>query len=136
MADYDAYCGIGKVPKGYRRGSVKDCYEKKQLRYYGLIKYDPEYIRDLQIEEGDLLQKEQIKLHKIHGDIIKLTKRDWPRNQRNLKRDDLTKAKRKQYEKEKEKLLKRRDNLKKRFLAQDKRVKALELEIEGGYYYN
>jgi len=128
MADLKPYCGISKVPKGYRRGTVRECYDAKQLRYYGLIKYDPEYIRELQLEGEDLLEKELVKLHKIKYEIDKLI-RDFKRNQTNLKRDDLTKAKRKKFETERTKLLKRRDYLKKRLLNQDKKVKQLELEL-------
>lgn len=34
------YCGIGKIPKKSRLGSMKECAEKKQIRYYGLKKVD------------------------------------------------------------------------------------------------
>lgn len=36
----DAYCGVGKVPKGKRRGSMKQCAEAGQIRYYGIKKVD------------------------------------------------------------------------------------------------
>jgi hypothetical protein len=35
------YCGIGDVPKGQKRGSMKECAEKGQIRYYGEKKIDP-----------------------------------------------------------------------------------------------
>ena len=35
------YCGIGKVPKGSKRGSMKECVESGQIRYYGIKKIDP-----------------------------------------------------------------------------------------------
>lgn len=31
-----AYCGIGNVPKNKKRGSMKECAEAGQIRYYGL----------------------------------------------------------------------------------------------------
>ena len=36
----DIYCGISNIPKGQRRGSMKDCAEKGQVRYYGVKKID------------------------------------------------------------------------------------------------
>jgi hypothetical protein len=36
----DPYCGIGEIPKGYRRGSMKECAERGQIRYYGIKKID------------------------------------------------------------------------------------------------
>lgn len=35
MAD-NIYCGISKVPKNKRRGTAKECFSSKQVRYYGL----------------------------------------------------------------------------------------------------
>lgn len=34
------YCGINEIPKDHRRGTLAECAEKGQLRYYGLKKYD------------------------------------------------------------------------------------------------
>ncbi len=34
------YCGIGDVPKEHHRGSMRECAEKKQIRYYGIKKID------------------------------------------------------------------------------------------------
>jgi len=36
----DIYCGIGKVPTGLRRGTMKECATKGQIRYYGVKKID------------------------------------------------------------------------------------------------
>lgn len=38
------FCGIGNVPKGSRRGGMKECLEKKQVRYWGSKKIDPRTI--------------------------------------------------------------------------------------------
>ena len=32
------YCGVGKIPKGERRGTAIECMENNQIRYYGLEK--------------------------------------------------------------------------------------------------
>lgn len=34
------FCGVGKVPKKSRRGTMRECAEKKQIRYYGIKKID------------------------------------------------------------------------------------------------
>jgi len=34
------YCGVGKVPKKSRLGTMKECASQKQIRLYGLIKVD------------------------------------------------------------------------------------------------
>lgn len=34
------YCSIGEVPKGQKRGSMKECADMKQIRYYGVKKID------------------------------------------------------------------------------------------------
>jgi len=39
-----SYCGIGKLPKGQKKGSMKDCVEKGQIRLYGLFKIDPKLL--------------------------------------------------------------------------------------------
>lgn len=36
----DIYCGIDKVPAKKRLGSMKECAEKKQVKYYGIKKID------------------------------------------------------------------------------------------------
>ena len=36
----NAFCGIGQIPKGKKRGSMKECAELGQIRYYGLKKID------------------------------------------------------------------------------------------------
>ena len=34
------FCGVGKIPKKSRRGTMRECAEKKQIRYYGIKKID------------------------------------------------------------------------------------------------
>jgi hypothetical protein len=40
MAKDIAYCGIGRIPSTKRRGSMKECAQKNQVRYYGIKKID------------------------------------------------------------------------------------------------
>lgn len=48
----EKFCGIGKIPKGYKRGTMKDCLEKKQVRYYGLKKVDPKLVEHILTTKG------------------------------------------------------------------------------------
>lgn len=41
------YCGIYDVPKGYKRGTIKDCIDAKQVRYYGRVKIDNKTLHNL-----------------------------------------------------------------------------------------
>lgn len=42
------FCGISQpVPKGHRLGSMKECLEMKQVRYYGLKKMDSKLIESV-----------------------------------------------------------------------------------------
>lgn len=40
-----AYCGIGKIPKGKRRGNMYECLDQKQVRYYGKFAIDKKLLR-------------------------------------------------------------------------------------------
>lgn len=40
-AGSNIYCGCREVPKGKTRGSMKECADCGQIRYYGLKKTDP-----------------------------------------------------------------------------------------------
>lgn len=45
----NVYCGVRDVPAGKKRGSMKQCAEKGEVRYYGLNKVDErllEFLRD------------------------------------------------------------------------------------------
>jgi hypothetical protein len=42
--DEKIYCGIGKIPKGHRLGSMEECLEKNQVKYWGLKKVDSRII--------------------------------------------------------------------------------------------
>ena len=34
------YCGVGRIPKGKRRGTIEECIKANQIRYYGLQPID------------------------------------------------------------------------------------------------
>ncbi len=41
-----SYCGVGSVPAGKKRGTIKQCIQSNQVRYYGLKKFDKELLKD------------------------------------------------------------------------------------------
>ena len=45
------FCGVGDVPKKKKRGSMKECAEKGQVRYYGLKKVDSKLIERVLAEK-------------------------------------------------------------------------------------
>lgn len=38
------YCGVKDVPKGSKRGSMKECAESGKVSYYGIKKIDPKML--------------------------------------------------------------------------------------------
>ena len=44
MSKSKIYCGIGDVPKGMKKGTMKECMEMGQVRLYGLYKIDSKMI--------------------------------------------------------------------------------------------
>jgi hypothetical protein len=68
----DIYCGISNVPKGSRRGSMKQCADKGQIRYYGIKKIDSRLIQaDKDTKIG--MNREQL-IYKIKKKQFKMDK--------------------------------------------------------------
>ena len=42
----DIYCGAKDVPKGKKRGSMKQCVEKGQISYFGIHKIDSKLLQN------------------------------------------------------------------------------------------
>lgn len=74
----DIYCGVGKVPKGKKVGSMIQCAEKKQIRYYGIKKIDQRIIDNIVLhnnKNSDRRQKIISKMMKTSGKIKKLERK-------------------------------------------------------------
>jgi len=59
MSGDKIYCGCGKIPKGYKKGSMSECVEMGQVRLYGKYKINPKLLektkpRDKMLTEKDL----------------------------------------------------------------------------------
>jgi predicted nucleic acid-binding Zn-ribbon protein len=68
------FCGISQpIPKGHKLGSMKECLELKQVRYYGLKKIDSKLadsINEKKESKSDLM----IKIAGLRGKLSKLKK--------------------------------------------------------------
>lgn len=50
------YCGIGEIPKNKKRGSMKECAETNQIRYWGEKKVDKKLISHVQDKKNNKLE--------------------------------------------------------------------------------
>ena len=108
MSD-DIFCGVGKVPSGKRRGTMKECFEKKQVRYWGVKKIDSRILSDY--NKSDAIAETKVKLvvdaAKIKGRLKRL--------ERQMKIDDISKTEmeslKKQIKQHKDKLVKMQKQL-------------------------
>lgn len=46
------YCGVDKIPKGKKLGTMKECAELGQIRYYGKKKIDPRTLESVKNKKG------------------------------------------------------------------------------------
>ncbi len=60
------YCGIKDVPKGSHRGSMKECLERDQVRFFGVKQIDSRMLASSGKVKGDPTAVDKIKL-KIVG---------------------------------------------------------------------
>jgi len=71
------YCGTGDPPKGYRRGTVEECRDMKQIRYYGIKKINPKLLEKKNtVSRSQLMNKHtklKVKVNKMIEDIKKET---------------------------------------------------------------
>jgi hypothetical protein len=68
MSKSKIYCGIGEVPKGFRRCTPKEASELKQVRYYGLHEVSERIANEYKGISSVPYHKEK-KLHKIIGGL-------------------------------------------------------------------
>ena len=73
----EIYCGIGKVPKDHKLGSMKQCAEKGQIRYYGVKKVDPKMLTVMKTKgsRGENRDKLVIEMVTLRGRVRGLTKK-------------------------------------------------------------
>jgi hypothetical protein len=70
------YCSIGEPGKNKRRGSMRECAEKKQVRYYGIKKIDPRLLEASKkgSKDSKMRDKLAIKMVGLRGRVTRLTR--------------------------------------------------------------
>lgn len=74
------YCGVGDVPKGKRRGNMKECAEANQIRYFGINKVDSKLLDSVKKNKTQEKNKEKLreetmfKIVGLKGTISKLNR--------------------------------------------------------------
>jgi hypothetical protein len=69
------FCGISQpIPKGHKLGSMKECLELKQVRYYGLKKIDSKLADSINVKKESKSEL-MIKIAGLRGKLSKM-KRD------------------------------------------------------------
>jgi len=71
----DAYCGIKKVPKGRKRGSMQECAEAGKIAYYGLKKIDTRMLEYAKARGSRKMTRDKllIKMASLKGKVKKYT---------------------------------------------------------------
>lgn len=124
MEEY--FCGIGKVPKGKERGTMEQCLQQGQVRYYGLVKIDPKVIENNNKKKKiKNLQEEEFKLKNLETKAKKLV-RDIKFQRIILNNNESPEKKKKAATRELKILFKQRDNLIKNLKNQSKKVKDMQ----------
>lgn len=69
-------CGIGKVGKNQKLGSMKECAEKKQIRYWGANKVDPKILELAKkgSKKGESRKSVILKMMSLRGKLTNLRK--------------------------------------------------------------
>ena len=65
------YCGIKEIPKNAKRGSMRECAEKNQIRYWGLKKVDSRVLEN--VEQLMSLDKARLNRTKFDTRLKRLT---------------------------------------------------------------
>lgn len=97
MSD-DIFCGVGKVPNGKRRGTMQECFEKNQVRYWGVKKVDSRILKELNSSKNlpKTRGKLMIEFSKITGKIKRLNRQ----LEEDKKKKELTKTQKESIDKE------------------------------------
>ncbi len=61
----DIHCGVTKVPKGKKLGSMMECAEKSQVRYYGLKRIDPKILEAAQKQKSKPATRENLMMKHV-----------------------------------------------------------------------
>lgn len=117
-------CGVKALKKGEKRGTMQECIDKKQVRYYGIKTIDKILLDELLQKKKPEKALTELSIHEVSATmsaIIHNIKR---------KREYQTEAKKKGETTKVDKFEKEINALKTKYKKYEKRLKQLELEIE------
>ncbi len=108
----DIYCGIKKMRKGSRRGSMRECAEKGEVRYYGVKKIDSKILEIAKApskarNELNTVEKVRMKIIQTKGKMRKVI------NDMELKKNKEDSKKMKELKKDMDELKKEEEKYKK-----------------------
>lgn len=66
------FCGITEVPKGQKRGSQEECFNKGQIRYYGVKKIDKSFLKEQKVSTKKHRKSLMLQISENRGKIRKL----------------------------------------------------------------
>ena len=67
------FCGAGQVPKGKHRGTMRECAQRNQIRYWGVKKIDPRILEDsIKLNKYGGRDKVQAKLVGLRAKLKKI----------------------------------------------------------------
>jgi len=126
------YCGPGKIPKGKKLGTAKQCIKNKQLRYWGVKEVDPELLEGINDEltaekQKNMIIKEQLKLKKLE-DNAKILINDYKKLKIKLDNAINDGKKHKSLDSMINKIIQRKDRLVKNIKKQRQIVEAMKEE--------
>ena len=124
MSENDIYCGAAViVPKNKRRGSMKECYNKNQVRYWGIKRIDNSLLNSTSKKKRKSNTKDKLirmklleKVATIDGKAKKLKRKiEFTKHP--------TKTQLKEFRKEADKLKKERNEIIHKLKKIDKQIK-------------
>jgi hypothetical protein len=98
MPPKKVYCSVGTIPKGQRLGTMKECADLKQIRYYGVKKIDPKLLEaikknSVKKESRDKLAIDMARLRGRVSGISKKISGEKDKDKKAKLQEDLEKAK-------------------------------------------
>lgn len=80
------YCGVSNIPKGHKRGTMKECAQIGQVRYYGLKKIDPRTLEHAKKSRGESKRNLIIQRAKLRGKLNLLKRKHGAEKDSNKKK--------------------------------------------------
>ena len=142
MSTKNIYCGAGKTPKGKTDGTFQECYDKNQIRKYGVKQVDEKKIHDLDTEKQIVKKaiaynkknntfKPALEFHKMQQERFKRHKQEMETfyNKPKKEQDDIIKK----HGADKEKLKKKKQTQEKQLTkAKNEKKEGDDLRIDFG----